>query len=314
MEAGLALRRRRSRGETCRRKEEIATLRKESNHKMGEVDRDRRLLEFHQLAEWRRDNEFIQSRYRPELRSHRKCFRSILTVHNETGNIWSHMLGCFIFLGLALVFFVDHTSSSRQKLVFSSFFTGAVLCLALSTIFHTVMCHSQDVNKFYNKLDYVGISLLTIGSYVPWTYYGFYCHTTFQAVYIGVICVLSALTIILTLADRFATPVFRPIRAILFVTLGCFGFVPAAHFIIAWGWQRALKELQIVYMGSGGASYIFGAFLYGIRVPERLFPGRCDLWGQSHQIFHVLVVAGALAHLKGLSVMADYRLQEGACM
>ena len=34
------------------------------------------------------------------------------------------------------------------------------------------------------------------------------------------------------------------------------------------------------------------------RVPERLFPGRCDLWGQSHQIFHILVVAGALAHLK----------------
>merc|ERR1712156_909075 len=210
------------------------------------------------------------------------------------------MLGCFIFLGLALFFFVDHTSPARQKLVFSSFFTG--------------MCHSQDVNKFYNKLDYVGISLLTIGSYVPWTYYGFYCHTTFQAVYIGVICVLSALTIILTLADRFATPVFRPIRAILFVTLGCFGLVPAAHFIIAWGWQRALKELQIVYMGSGGASYIFGAFLYGIRVPERLFPGQCDLWGQSHQIFHVLVVAGALAHLKqGLSVMANYRLQEGSC-
>merc|ERR1712156_379474 len=118
MEAGLALRRRRRR-KTSWRKEEIVTLRKESNHIMGEVDRDRRLLEFHQLAEWRRDNEFIQSRYRPELRSHRKCIRSILTVHNETGNIWSHLLGCFIFLGLALFFFVDHTLPSRQKLVFS---------------------------------------------------------------------------------------------------------------------------------------------------------------------------------------------------
>jgi len=124
---------------------------------------------------------------------------------------------------------------------------------------------------------------------------------------------LSDFQIMIIIIIRFATPVFRPIRAILFVTLGCFGLLPMVHFSIAWGWQNALKELQIVYMGSGGASYIFGAFLYGIRVPERLFPGRCDLWGQSHQIFHILVVAGALAHLKGLAVMADYRLHQGAC-
>ena len=44
------------------------------------------------------------------------------------------------------------------------------------------------------------------------------------------------------------------------------------------------------------------------RVPERLFPGRCDLWGQSHQIFHILVVAGALAHLKVIDTFAKSRL------
>merc|ERR1712037_492999 len=147
-----------------------------------------------------------------------------------------------VFIGLGFAFFLNDTFPSRDKLVF---------CLTLSFVFHTVMCHSETVNNFYNKLDYVGISILTVGSYVPWTYYGFYCHPTSQAVYMGVIILLSVLTIILTLADRFATPVFRPLRAILFVTLGCFGLLPMAHFSIAWGWKNALRELQIVYMGSG---------------------------------------------------------------
>jgi hypothetical protein len=41
---------------------------------------------------------------------------------------------------------------------------------------------------------------------------------------------------------------------------------------------------RIEYMLAGGASYIFGAVLYGARLPERLLAGRCDLWGQSHQV------------------------------
>jgi len=36
------------------------------------------------------------------------------------------------------------------------------------------------------------------------------------------------------------------------------------------------------------------------RVPERWRPGAFDIWGSSHQIFHVLVVMAAAAHLIGL--------------
>merc|ERR1712083_1073786 len=75
----------------------------------GRDEKDKRLLDFCHLSDWRRDNEFIQTKYRPELRSHRKCFRTILGIHNETGNIWSHMLGCMVFVGLAAAFFSGDT-------------------------------------------------------------------------------------------------------------------------------------------------------------------------------------------------------------
>ena len=47
-----------------------------------------------------------------------------------------------------------------------------------------------------------------------------------QAIYLAAIVTLCIITVILTMAERFATPSFRPLRAGLFVALGCFGILP----------------------------------------------------------------------------------------
>ena len=49
-----------------------------------------------------------------------------------------------------------------------------------------------------------------------------------------------------------------------------------------------------------GFLYILGAGIYAARVPERWFPERFDVWGSSHQIFHVLILFAAGSHLVGL--------------
>lgn len=41
-------------------------------------------------------------------------------------------------------------------------------------------------------------------------------------------------------------------------------------------------------------------------MPERFWPGAFDIWGSSHQIFHVLVLMAAAAHLVGLLKAFDY--------
>ena len=49
----------------------------------------------------------------------------------------------------------------------------------------------------------------------------------------------------------------------------------------------------------GGAFYIGGAIIYGIRLPERLFPKRMDYFGSSHNIFHFCVLIAAVIHFYG---------------
>jgi len=275
-------------------------------------------LSFAKLPAWMRDNEYIQFNYRPELNSFSECFKSILGVHSETGNIWTHLIGSILFIIVTIVFYVKplcdycHTDLAiGEKLIFLFFFLGAIFCLGLSFLFHTVCCHSESVSRLFCKLDYLGISLLTVGSFVPWIYYGFYCQFTAKVVYLTTISVLAVVTIVVTMFDAFSGPEFRVVRSVVFVALGGFGFVPSLHFLIQSGWSTALVEASIHRVMIMGGLYILGAILYGARIPERFLPGKCDIWFQSHQIFHVLVIAAALVHYHGMSNMAVYRLTKG---
>jgi len=275
-----------------------------------------KLHPFEKLPNWMRDNEFLTLGHRPELNSFTECFKSVFRIHTETGNIWTHFIGFIAFVVLTVLFYYkplcEYCNADidiSEKLIFLYFFVSAILCLGLSTLFHTVTCHSEHVSKIFSKLDYVGIALLTVGSFVPWIYYGFYCQLTPKIVYLTIISLLGIGTIITTMMDRFNKPEFRQLRATLFVCLGLFGLFPTVHLILRSGWEMALVEGEVYKLLLMAGLYISGAVLYGLRIPERFLPGKFDLWFQSHQIFHVLVIAAALVHYHGMTNMAVHRLK-----
>ncbi|KAF9622687.1 hypothetical protein IFM89_032608 [Coptis chinensis] len=65
--------------------------------------------------------------------------------------------------------------------------------------------YSRSFNLFFWCLDYAGISLMIVSSFVPPIYYAFYCHPNFRSLYLTSITVLGIFAIITLLAcDRFA--------------------------------------------------------------------------------------------------------------
>ncbi|XP_046671583.1 LOW QUALITY PROTEIN: adiponectin receptor protein-like [Homalodisca vitripennis] len=271
---------------------------------------------FRSLPRWLQDNDYLHAGHRPPLPSFSACFRSIFRIHSETGNIWTHLLGCVAFIGVA-IYFLSRPSievNLQEKLVFAAYFAGAIVCLGFSFAFHTVHCHSQSVGKLFSKLDYCGIALLITGSFVPWLYYGFYCHFQSKVIYLSVVITLGLSAMIVSLWDRFSEPAFRPIRAGVFTVFGLSGVVPAIHYAISEGWVNAISHASLGWLILMGLLYILGAALYAWRVPERFFPGRCDIWFQSHQIFHVLVIAAAFVHFHGITEMAMHRMSIGECL
>lgn len=75
--------------------------------------------------------------------------------------------------------------------------------------FETCLCLSFALLR----LDYSGIALLIMGSFVPWLYYSFYCSPQPRLIYLTIVCVLGIAAIIVAQWDRFSTPRHRPTRA-----------------------------------------------------------------------------------------------------
>lgn len=59
------------------------------------------------------------------------------------------------------------------------------------------------------------------------------------------------------------------------------------------------------------AFYLLGTGFYVSRVPERWRPGKFDMAGHSHQIFHMFVVAGAMAHYVAALLFLEWRDEVG---
>ena len=111
-----------------------------------------------ELPEWLRDNDFIDHGHRPPLDSFKLCFQSIFYIHAETGNIWTHLLGFIAFVFVALCFYIRPLSVGmpfpkdlKEKFVFGAFFGGALFCLAFSTLYHTMGCHSYKVSNIFSR-------------------------------------------------------------------------------------------------------------------------------------------------------------------
>ena len=61
---------------------------------------------FAEATHWQKDNANIQHGYRINYKSARRALRSCFEIHNETGNIWTHVLGfamAGVFLYVALL-------------------------------------------------------------------------------------------------------------------------------------------------------------------------------------------------------------------
>lgn len=146
------------------------------------------LVSWDDLDHWQQDNHYIHTGYRKASYSYSKSVQSILHWHNESVNIWSHLVPAILSLPLGVFLYTTlrpryDQASQADVIAMGCFFAGATLCLGMSASFHTVSNHSPSVARFWNQLDYAGISLLITGSFIPSVYYGFYCHPTKQLTY-----------------------------------------------------------------------------------------------------------------------------------
>ncbi|XP_071711408.1 heptahelical transmembrane protein 2 [Rutidosis leptorrhynchoides] len=313
----------------------------------------RRLLKYDELPDYLKDNEFILDYYRSGWPL-KDVIASIFLWHNETLNIWTHLVGFCVFLSLTIWSSLSNdnvelliaslfsrsdgfgaptmtkangslvsmlmpesipgemlkpsiiliNNNSIPKWPWFVFLTGAMGCLICSSISHLFACHSKTFNLFFWRLDYAGISLMIVTSFFAPIFYVFTCHPFSRIFYLSAITTLGFLAIFTLLSPSLSASRYRSFRAALFLAMGFSGIVPATHAVYL-HWENPKILMALLYEVIMAVFYSIGAMFYVKRIPERWKPGAFDIAGHSHQIFHVFVVGGALAHAAATLVIMN---------
>jgi adiponectin receptor len=139
------------------------------------------LLSRAEVPDWCEPSPFILSGYRSPSHSWAASLASWSYCHNETGNIFSHLLPSLVLaLGGLLIGF---DLSSPDEAAVALHLVSAILCLSLSTLYHTGLNHSPSVAYRWLQLDYGGILALILGNFISGVHFGFYCDPALKMLY-----------------------------------------------------------------------------------------------------------------------------------
>ncbi|ANB15945.1 Izh3p [Sugiyamaella lignohabitans] len=269
-----------------------------------------RLLTYDELpVEWR-ENPYIIRGYR-FYKGYMDCIYSLVKVHNETCNIWTHVIGFFVMLSLAF-FHLPHTlswkdSSVYDKLTMIVFLVAAMKCLVCSAVWHTFngIAHLPAKNKFA-CVDYTGITVLIAASILTTEYTALYCKPFARNVYMAVTALSGLGGAAFTWDPKFDSPEARGQRIIFFVGFAVAGLLGFLHASVYHGLLSTFFFYLPVFKSL--FCYCLGVVVYAFLIPERWFPGTIfDFFGMSHNLWHICVFGGIYYHY-----VATVNLLEGA--
>lgn len=153
-----------------------------------------RTVTWQKVSEWQLDNKYILRGYRPEKADYLEIFTSLTFLHNETCNVYTHLLGALLLPLFATTFLRYLAEPQFQKVssmdytMFGFYFWCAEICLVLSALYHLLQPYSHHVEQFWHGMDLLGIVIATVGTFSSGIYYGYFCEPSLQKLHWAIVC------------------------------------------------------------------------------------------------------------------------------
>lgn len=269
-----------------------------------------RLLTYDELPIQWRDNPYIIRGYRFS-KGYADCVKSLIKLHNETCNIWTHLVGFFILLGMAFYHLPTTLSwteaSFMDKFTMIVFLVAAMKCLVCSAVWHTFSSYSRlAIKDNFACVDYTGITILIAASILTTEYCALYCNETARNIYMSITALFGISGAWLTWSPSFNDKNGKLKRVTFFVSFAVAGVTGFCHAAYLQGFIKTflfyLPVLKSLFC------YALGVVVYSLLIPERWFPGGIfDYFGMSHNLWHICVFGGIYYHY-----LATVTLLEGA--
>jgi len=198
------------------------------------------------------------------------------------------------------------------------FFLGAIVMLSLSATYHLFACYDRCYCEATCRADLAGISFMILGSCFPPFYYVFYCEPSNYLAYLIGMTVLCSSTLGFCFLS-YETLQRRGVmiaRVLGYVSCGALGgVVPVIHIALRWGlWSEEMASFlahgKMIVMA---LFYLIGAVFYATRWPECRHPGKYDIFGASHQLWHFCVLAASIVHYSSTLDQYHWRSENMMC-
>ncbi|XP_042277103.1 membrane progestin receptor beta-like [Thunnus maccoyii] len=251
---------------------------------------------------------FILSGYRPVGLTWPCYVLSLFQIHNETVNVWSHLLAAACVVARFLLFMgpegqgfsVDASSLPLVLYVFS-----AVTYLSCSAAAHLLQSHSEQAHYSLFFLDYMGVGVYQYGCALALCLYSSdaaWTQSMLGQIFLPAAALLAwfscSTCCYAKLRFRRPYPLHRKLYQV--VPMGVayiLDISPVAHRLATQSWTSnsalPLHGLQVVL-------FLLSAFFFSCPIPERFSPGRYDIIGHGHQLFHLLLSFCTLAQQEAL--------------
>ena len=243
---------------------------------------------------------YILTGYRPPYQKWSFYLKSVFRIHNETLNIWSHLVGAAYLTWMLIRLCQQHdvyNDVTSWPVVACNM--GFLMCCLLSTTCHIFASRSEVDHHFFYQLDYIGIALSLQGSSIGVFFLSgansFYETQGHLLLWLG--WLLSVNVIICCNIGRFCYKRPYPPRKAAWNICSSFlsGIVqmlPVAHRIYVGLTSQNYDDLDVFTVVISACFYILGNVIFGAKVPERCCPGMFDIYGHSHTFFHIFIVLG----------------------
>jgi hemolysin III len=194
-------------------------------------------------------------------------------------NFFSHFAAAVLSL-VGYVVLLLISAGSITKMVLSTIYSlCAVFIFVCSAIYHGQKREQDDGNP-WRKLDHIAIFFMIAGTYTPITY--IYLDGYWR---IGIIVAQWILVILGLVFKLIYIKGPRWLTIVIYLLMGWMLLIPIKELL------HTMPLNSITLLFAGGVIYSLGAILYAIKKPNP-FPGVFGF----HEIFHLLVIAGAVLH------------------
>lgn len=248
----------------------------------------------------------ILSGYRPMGQKWYCYLLSLFQRHNETLNVWTHLLAAFVLL----LRWWAHTgaqgyTADAASLPLRIFLLSAVTYMLFSAVAHLFHSHSELAHFFFFFMDYVGVAVYESGCSLGHYFYSSEPAWRESSIALLFLPAASFLGWLSFASCCYAKCRYRrpyPIQhKICQVIPPAFAFLliisPVVHRLLTVSWTQEpslpFHTLQIVF-------FLLAAVFFSCPIPECFFPGQCDFVGHSHQIFHVFLATCTVFQVEAL--------------